>query len=223
MHITRPTLRSDCKDGPRPCPWVSCRYHLAIEVIPRSTGGGYNVSIRNPPENWTDETKTCALDIADGGAITLKDIARISGVGRGEYERQIIQAALTKLRADPDAQDLAEIIGLDPDTKAPVLTSRDLVGFDETLGQKKTPPKGADPDFLTFREVERAFKKNPITVQQIKSIPVDIAYVQSVLDAIRKKQKPPRGHYVPRRKSKMMEQTPRTQQRKPTEAVNWIE
>jgi hypothetical protein len=181
------------------------------------------VSIRNPPENWTDETKTCALDIADGGAITLKDIARISGVGRGEYERQIIQAALTKLRDDPDAQDLAEIIGLDPDTTAPVLTSRDLIGFDETLGQKKTPPKGTDPDFPTFAQVERAFRKNPITVPQIKTVPVDLAYVQSVLDAIRKKQKPPRGHYVPRHKSKMMEQTPRTQQRKPAEAVNWIE
>lgn len=27
-----PTTRGDCVDGPRPCPWVRCRFHLAIEV-----------------------------------------------------------------------------------------------------------------------------------------------------------------------------------------------
>lgn len=30
--IKRPTKRSECIDGPRPCPWVSCRHHLLLEV-----------------------------------------------------------------------------------------------------------------------------------------------------------------------------------------------
>lgn len=28
----RPRTRGDCKDGPRPCPWVSCRHHLLLEI-----------------------------------------------------------------------------------------------------------------------------------------------------------------------------------------------
>jgi hypothetical protein len=32
----RPRNRSECKDGPRPCPWVSCRYHLALDVHPET-------------------------------------------------------------------------------------------------------------------------------------------------------------------------------------------
>lgn len=28
----RPRTRGDCEDGPRPCPWVGCRYNLMLEV-----------------------------------------------------------------------------------------------------------------------------------------------------------------------------------------------
>lgn len=28
----RPRTRAECADSPRPCPWVSCRHHLAIEL-----------------------------------------------------------------------------------------------------------------------------------------------------------------------------------------------
>lgn len=28
----RPRTRGECKDGPRPCPWVSCRHHLLLEI-----------------------------------------------------------------------------------------------------------------------------------------------------------------------------------------------
>ena len=30
--IARPITRADCIDGPRPCPWVSCRHHLLLEI-----------------------------------------------------------------------------------------------------------------------------------------------------------------------------------------------
>ena len=30
--VARPLTRAECKDGPRPCPWVSCRHHLLLEV-----------------------------------------------------------------------------------------------------------------------------------------------------------------------------------------------
>src|SRR5688572_18051569 len=33
----RPRTREECRDGPRPCPFVACRHHLYIDVSP-STG-----------------------------------------------------------------------------------------------------------------------------------------------------------------------------------------
>ncbi len=35
--LARPKWRSDCEGGPRPCPWTTCRYHLAFDVT--SAGG----------------------------------------------------------------------------------------------------------------------------------------------------------------------------------------
>lgn len=34
--MTRPTNRSECRGGVRPCPWHACRYHLDYEKTPRS-------------------------------------------------------------------------------------------------------------------------------------------------------------------------------------------
>ena len=32
LAIPRPRTRSECREGPRPCPWVGCPMHLLIEV-----------------------------------------------------------------------------------------------------------------------------------------------------------------------------------------------
>lgn len=82
----RPKTRGDCKDGPRPCPWVSCRYHLYLDVN-ESTG-----SIKlNQPHLEPDELEhSCALDIADAGGTTLKGIGDLLGVTR-ERARQIVE------------------------------------------------------------------------------------------------------------------------------------
>ncbi len=32
IEALRPRTRSDCKAGPRPCPWIGCRHHTAITV-----------------------------------------------------------------------------------------------------------------------------------------------------------------------------------------------
>jgi hypothetical protein len=38
LAIPRPTTRGECLQEARPCPWVSCRHHLLLEVA-RSKGG----------------------------------------------------------------------------------------------------------------------------------------------------------------------------------------
>lgn len=90
----RPTKRSECVDGPRPCPWVSCRYHLAVEVT--STGA------LKMPHGHVDLAKladTCALDVADRGVAegSLEELGARLGVTR-ERARQEMEAALEKLR-----------------------------------------------------------------------------------------------------------------------------
>lgn len=43
-EVGKPRTRSDCVDGPRPCPWVSCRHNLMVEIgqegITFATGRG---------------------------------------------------------------------------------------------------------------------------------------------------------------------------------------
>ena len=92
LEQTRPQTRGDCAEGARPCPFISCRYHLYLEV----TEAG---SVRFPfPGLELDELKeTCALDVADRGENTLEDLALLLGVTR-ERVRQIETVALDKLR-----------------------------------------------------------------------------------------------------------------------------
>lgn len=89
---TRPLFRGHCENAARPCPWVSCRYHLYLEVR------ADNLVRFNFPDREPEELlESCALDIATGGSHTLEAVARLLGVSR-ERIRQIEDAALDKLR-----------------------------------------------------------------------------------------------------------------------------
>lgn len=89
--VPRPRTRGECADGPRPCPWVSCKYHLALDVTP---AGAVKIDTR-PLEEMPE---TCALDVADRGSHTLEQIGEITGLVR-ERVRQIEQLALDGVRA----------------------------------------------------------------------------------------------------------------------------
>jgi len=80
----RPKTRGECADGPRPCPWASCHYHLFLDVNPD------NGSIKlNFPHLEIDEMKeTCALDVADRGGVILEEVGRIYNITR-ERVRQL--------------------------------------------------------------------------------------------------------------------------------------
>ncbi len=97
-----PRSRSECRDGERPCPFVSCRYHLAIDV--RENG---SITWNRPGTEIEEQVETCALDVADRGPMTLEEIASQLEITR-EAVRQIEAAALRKLRARRDVQSLGE-------------------------------------------------------------------------------------------------------------------
>lgn len=87
----RPRTRGDCRLAPRPCPWVSCRYHLMI--CDTSVGARVNHS---HIEVW-EMRETCALDVADRGGATLQEIGTYLNLTK-EYVRQVEMRALAKVR-----------------------------------------------------------------------------------------------------------------------------
>ncbi len=89
-----PVLRSECVDGPRPCPFVSCQHHLYIDVAGRT-----GAIIMNFPDIKPEElTESCALDVADRGGATLEDVGEYTNLTR-ERIRQLEVRALDKLKA----------------------------------------------------------------------------------------------------------------------------
>jgi hypothetical protein len=92
--------RADCCDGPRPCPFISCRHHLFEELAPRIL----KVK-RDKLGDQTDERLlrvlmgmeySCSLDWAEKGPNTLDQIGQMFGVTR-ERIRQIQDKGLKRL------------------------------------------------------------------------------------------------------------------------------
>ena len=106
----RPTRRHQCLSGgynaERPCPYLSCRHHLAVQVADNGA-----LKVQN---DWEDMVYTCALDVADRGGLRLEQLSTIMGATR-EWIRQLEIAArdgfLAALRhACPDMPDLDEML-----------------------------------------------------------------------------------------------------------------
>ena len=89
----RPTTRGECRDAPRPCPWVSCKYHLYLDIVPQSG----SIKMNFPDLEVWEMTETCALDVADRGGITLEDVGILLNLTR-ERIRQVEKSGLDKLR-----------------------------------------------------------------------------------------------------------------------------
>ena len=106
LDATRPKVRGDCVEGERPCPYVSCKYNLYVDVNPR-TG---SVKMNFPDKELWELAETCALDVADRQGITLEEVGVIMNLTR-ERVRQLEMRGLTKLRviADDEPRTQAQI------------------------------------------------------------------------------------------------------------------
>jgi hypothetical protein len=91
----RPKKRSDCRGGARPCMYVSCRFHLYLEVNPL-TG---SIKLNHPDREPWELEESCALDVAEQGAHTYEAIGHVLNVTR-ERARQLEETALAKLLRD---------------------------------------------------------------------------------------------------------------------------
>ena len=93
IEYDRPSSRLQCRDAKRPCLYVSCRYHLYLDVNP-VTG---SIKLNFPDKKVWELEETCALDVAERGGITLEEVGDIMNLTR-ERIRQVEVSGLEKLK-----------------------------------------------------------------------------------------------------------------------------
>ncbi len=136
----RPITRDACAGGERPCPYVSCKHHLFLDVSAR-TGA---IKLNFPDLEVWDMNETCALDVSDRGGTTLEEVGAIMNLTR-ERIRQVEVKGLAKLQALKDMMALRDYVDEGPVGKRrlPVLTARD----DDDAEEKAPDAEDADSDF----------------------------------------------------------------------------
>ena len=107
--VERPVTRADCAGGARPCPFVSCKHHLFLDVSAR-TGA---IKLNFPDLEVWEMSETCALDIADRGGTTLEEVGAIMNLTR-ERIRQVEVKGLAKLLALKDMMALRDYVDEGP-------------------------------------------------------------------------------------------------------------
>lgn len=123
----RPRTRADCIDAPRPCPWVGCRYHLCLDIMPSGS-----LKLNFGAVELEALPDTCALDVADKGGGTLEVVGERLNLTR-ERVRQVEAKMLVKLHRR------LKVAGIDS-AEGFIHTLSALGMAQETEGSKGTGP-----------------------------------------------------------------------------------
>jgi len=131
--VARPKMREDCAQGERPCPFVSCKHHLYLDVSAR-TGA---IKLNFPDLEVWEMTETCALDVADRGGTTLEEVGAIMNLTR-ERIRQVEVKGLAKLEALKDMTALRDYVDEGPIGKRrlPILAKPDAEEEEDVDGEE---------------------------------------------------------------------------------------
>ena len=118
--VAKPKKREECAEALGPCPFVSCKHHLYLDVSAK-TGA---IKLNFPDLEVWEMTESCALRVADRGGSTLEEVGTIMNLTR-ERVRQVEVKGLAKLEALSDMYELREYIDAGPVGKRrlPVLTT----------------------------------------------------------------------------------------------------
>ncbi len=133
--VEKPQSRAECASGERPCPFVSCKHHLYLDVSAK-TGA---IKLNFPDLEVWDMNETCALDVADRGGTTLEEVGAIMNLTR-ERIRQVEVKGLAKLQALRDMMALRDYVDEGPVGKRrlPVLAKEDVVKDEEETDEEET-------------------------------------------------------------------------------------
>lgn len=101
----RPKTRGECANVARPCPYVSCKYHLYVDINP-STG---SIKVNFPDKEVWELSNSCALDVAERGGTTLEEVGEILNLTR-ERIRQVEVRGLLRLKEIGGADLMAHLV-----------------------------------------------------------------------------------------------------------------
>lgn len=87
-----PKTRAECANTERPCSFIRCRHHLAIDINPWNG----TIKLNYPDLDLDAMPETCSLDVAERGGETLQGVADLMRVVR-ERVRQIEEQALRRV------------------------------------------------------------------------------------------------------------------------------
>ena len=104
---TLPWSRGDCQGGARPCPCVTCRWHL-LWVAPGVLHPAARAAAPRPMSMWSADDaaaaisalpESCALDVADQGGAPAERIGELIGVSKqGALDAEERALGLLRLR-----------------------------------------------------------------------------------------------------------------------------
>lgn len=138
LRAQRPRTRGECANGPRPCPWVSCRYHLYLDVTHDGTTIKHNFPDLEP---W-ELRHTCALDVADNGGTNFEKVGVLMNLTRErirQFEVTTLARIVDPMRGHADAgADASELLSAAESLKAGLLKLRESHA-------RKRKKKGQEP------------------------------------------------------------------------------
>lgn len=169
----RPRTRAECVDGPRPCPIVSCKYHLYLDVHPRSG----NIKLNFPDIGVEEMGESCALDVADRHGATIEEIGAIMNLTR-ERVRQL------EVRACAAAQASVELRSLLPGRERHRPDLRPVSGLPLPSGAQ-----ASYPDRVSYRhwQVLGALGEHELSVAEVwrelrdGEVDIEKGYINSLL------------------------------------------
>lgn len=106
-----PATRGECRGGVRPCPLVSCRYHLLLDIAEDGrlfmTRDVDAEDVESIVEALREMPETCALDVAERGGVSARDVGEILGMHHKVIERTVRETA-ARLGVEYDEDDFDE-------------------------------------------------------------------------------------------------------------------
>jgi hypothetical protein len=149
--VEKPVTREECSNGERPCPFVSCKHHLYLDVSAK-TGA---IKLNFPDLEVWEMNETCALDVADRGGTTLEEVGAIMNLTR-ERIRQVEVKGLAKLQALRDMTALRDYVDEGPVGKRrlPVLTKEDVVKDEDETDEEETAEEDFDVEEFVSTEFD---------------------------------------------------------------------